>query len=259
MHIINIGDQEYKSPSKWDEVTTRDLLEIATYTGSERYASFTSFFLIVSLFRIPKKLFIHLKQSQKIQLTACVDWVFTKNSLSRWLIKLVKVGSTTLYGPQNKLSDLTAEEFMYAEAAYERWLETTDTVYFDTLFAVLYRKKRFFFNKRVAFNAEKIAQYEQMAKKVRPYVKKAIAINYSGCRNLIIDRHMYIWEKAEANAKEISKKVPKTLWASIFMDAAETGVFGPWETIIKTNLWLVLSHIDKKARQFKELEGKNKK
>jgi hypothetical protein len=198
---------------------------------------------------------LKLARAQLLQIGQTLQWIYTKNTIERWLISAVRIGAIKLYGPQNKLANLTAEEFMYCEASYERWLQTTQTSHLDLLFTVLFRRKYFFNTFRASFDAQKLPKAQIRAAKLKSYVKKAVAMNYAGIRNLIIDRHPNVWKKATEG--ETSGSGGTTNWAGIILDLSGDK-FGTYEQTIKTNIWLVLADLDKKAKQAAEMEGKSK-
>ena len=246
MHTITLNKRIYRGPAAWAELTAESLLSLAVCTGS--ISHYTGAFLVMTMFNVPKKLFTRLKQCQIIQLEPLISWTYSKNTLQNWLIKSVKVGSATLYGPQNRLADITIEEFTYTEAAYERWLDSQNPLFLDTLFAVLYRKKKFFIGKRVAFDADRLDKHEKRAKKVRIYIKRAVAINYAGCRNFIIDRHPFIWVPPDPNDKPTAGPAHKhTNWISLVLNLSGDK-FGTYQQTTKVKLWLVLADFNKRQK-----------
>jgi hypothetical protein len=252
MHIISIEEQAFTAPSKWEEVKAKDLLQISLATGIQDKSKRFREILTCRMYNIPQALYFKLRPGQQVQLSHTLNWIFAKNAISNWLMGAVKVGKVKLFGPKHRLADLTIEEFMYTEAAYERWLQSSKTEYLDTLFAVLYRRKIFFSLYRRKFDARHLAKQEVRATRLKNYVKKAVALNYSGCRNFIIDRHPNIWKAA---ADSLEKKDGHTLtnWAAIILDLAGDK-FGTYEQTLKSNLWIVLADLDKKAKTVAEME-----
>jgi hypothetical protein len=254
MQVISINGNKYTGPGSWGKLSTALLLQYALVLEcislSEKQAKHQ---LVMRLFKIPYKIFKILPESYKIQLHICIDWLYEPNTLSNWLIKSVRVGKYILYGPDDRLANITGEEFMFCEASYEKWLQTDDPELMDTLFGVLYRKRRFFGLKRVDFDREKLEKAEIQAKRVREHVKHAVMINYAGCRNLMIDCHPHIWKKASYN-HERSEGSLITSWAGLLLELAGDK-FGSYPETIKTNIWLLLADMDKKAEN---AEGVNR-
>jgi len=250
MQKIRIEDKEYTAPSGWSELSAEHLLYLGMVDSLRKPADVSIYFLLAKLFKVPKDIFKKLHKSQITQLKATLNWLMEPNTVEKWLIKSIDVFGLKLLGPQNMLADMTAEEFMYCEGAYERWLDTESPEHLDTLFAVLYRKKMLFYSKRSAFDAERLPKQEQTAKKVKTYIKKAVAINYAGCRNLIIKRHPDVWKKRDDHTEKPAAPGKKgyTSWAGIILDLAGDK-FGTYQQTIKTEIWLVLADLNKKAKE----------
>ncbi len=253
MHVITINNQTFKGPDGWDKLSCAGLLQYAQVLQcaalSEKQAKHQ---IVMRLFNIPVKIFKILPESRRILLHQYIAWIFEKNTLVSWLIKMVVIDKVRLFGPNDKLKDLTGEEFMFCEAAYERWLQTGDAGLMDTLFAVLYRKKGFFSGKRTAFDRDRLQAAEKRAKKVKTFVKRAVMINYAGFRNLLIQCHPHVWRQAASNTEASGQQV--TGWAGIFLELAGDK-FGTYPETIKTNLWLLLADLDKKAKTAQEMEA----
>lgn len=208
------------------------------------------------LFSIPRRLFCRLKRYQVMQLEPLVDWVSSRNMLNRWLLPRLKIAEHRFYGPKNRLANITIEEFTYTEAAYERYENTSDTDYLDTLVAVLYRKKAWFRGRR-KFNPAKLEAGEKLARQLPRYVKLAVAINYAGCRNFIIAKHPHIWVPTEAKADTPAPGAP-TNWTQLVLNLSGDK-FGTYNQTQQMNLWLVLADFQKKAKDYAELEARLKK
>ncbi|MGY0037632.1 hypothetical protein [Pedobacter sp. NJ-S-72] len=255
-HIV-LNNQKYSGPSGWDELSAEMLLHFARITGILGISDMAISILVMCLFKIPYKQYKLLKEFQMLELHQTTAWIFQKNTISKWLLKSVKVGRKTLYGPENKLSNLTGNEFMVTENAYERWLTDQNQEHLNTLFAVLYRKKHWLSGKRVMFNAENLGSYLRETKTFENLIKQAVAINYAGCRNLIIKNHQYIWKQAQDTHNQQQGIVRVTSWATIFLQLAGDK-FGTYEQTIKMNLWIMLADLDGKAKMAQEMEAKFK-
>ncbi len=256
MHKISLNGLEFKGASTWSELAPEYLLHYARIRLLLGVSDLSRHLIAMHLFQVPYPLFKQLKECQMLQLHQCIIWLFKKNNLEKWLISAIKINQTKLYGPKNKLSNLTGEEFMYTEAAYEHWLLDQHPKHLDTLFAVLFRRKKRFSLKRTAFDPESISRAIALTKNVKPYVKYAVAVNYAGCRNLIISKHENIWKVSQEEYQVSTGKIKATSWASLFLDLAGDK-FGTYQQTIKTNLWLLLADLDSKAKQAAELKKKS--
>jgi hypothetical protein len=250
MQNIRLNHQVFYGPGKWDELDAEGLLQLAAVTSLDKFKSMMPYYLVMKLFKVPVRLFRKLRQSQMIQLESCLDWMSEKNNLTKWLIDPVTISRQIYYGPKNRLANLTVEEFMYAEAAYAKWLTTQKLDPLYTLFATLYRKRSFWFKKRLLFTDTHKEKAEAGALSLRPHVLKAIAINYAGCRNFIIEKHPNVWKPVVQDDKPLTKaQAPQKVdWVGLALQQSGDK-FGTYDQTIKVNLWLFLADMDKKVKE----------
>ena len=258
MQTIRLKHKHYTGPGNWAELDKTGLLYIAAITGLTRFKRFRPHYLVIKLFKLPWRDFLALKECQKIQLEQCLDWMKEPNSLTKWLITCITIWGRKFHGPKGNLSNLTVEEFMFAEAAYTQWLEVQQASVLDTLFAALYRRHSCFGSVRRAFSEKEQAAGEKAAASIRPHVKVAISLNYAGCRNNIIAKHPNVWKKSETNPNEPLMAPPmlqKVNWAGLALELSGDK-FGTYNQTIKMNLWIFLADMDKKAKRAAEMEAK---
>ena len=191
-----------------------------------------------------------------IQLEPLLDWVYSKNRLKKWLVQGVLVSGTAYFGPQNGLSNLSAEEFAYTEAAFEQYMADEKEEQLHRLFAILYRKGHWWNGKRPVFDAEKLEKNIRRTKSVKLFVKRAVMLNYAGCRNFIISAHPHIWKQVMQDKLNPTFKPQFTRWLAIFMNLAGDK-FGTYAQTLKTDVWLVLTDMESKAKQAEELEARS--
>jgi hypothetical protein len=255
MHHIRLNQKQYKGPSRWSELDEIGLLNIAAISSLTRYKKYRPHYLVIKLFKLPVRTVWALKECQKIQLEECIAWMSEKNSIIRWLIARVSVRLRKYHGPTDKLGNITLEEFMFAEASYTQWLEDQQPESLNTLFAALYRR-RVKGVTRADFTEEHKLAAEKAAAHIRPYLKLAMALNYAGCRNFIIDRHPNVWKITETNESAPLLTPPvlqKVNWAALALEQSGDK-FGTYNQTIKMNLWLFLADMDKKALQAAKLK-----
>lgn len=255
MANIEIRDSKhvlkYTGPDGWSDLTEQGLLHLARlqpFLANER----AKFLLLARLFDVPLKYFLLLKKAQMIQIESLLDWVFTKNRLKKWLIERVLVRGEVFFGPQNGLSNLTAEEFIYTEAAFERYLQSEKDEHLHQLFAVLYRKGHWWSGKRLTFDRNNLEKNIHATKSVQLFVKRAVMLNYAGCRNFMIASHPHIWKQAMQDKLNEKSGPTFTSWAAIFMNLAGDK-FGTYAQTLKTDVWLVLTDMETKAKQAEEI------
>lgn len=258
MHKISLNNRKFSGPANWDELDARGLINVVNFTNPGRHAANAPYYLVMVLFNIPMDLFIKLLEVQKVQLLPLVEWAYGSSKLTKWLIPKISAKTFTWYGPKNKLANLTGEEFIYTESVYQRYLSTRDRKYLVSLLVILYRPKRWF-GSRFAFNPNKLAAAEKTAGKLPAYLLNAVALNYAGCRNLIIEKHPDIWKRYRADEhpdhppqKDAAKN---TDWSGIILDLSGDK-FGTWQQTVKTEIWILLKDMNAKARHNNELNRK---
>lgn len=256
MHNIKIGSKSYQAPSGWEELDQRALFLVAIYDQYINDSEILAKRFIRGLFNVPSKVFKSLKLSQIRQLYPLIYWLLERNTITNWLIPTIQGGTYIWKGPKNRLANLTADQFCYAELAYQTWLNTGNMQSLDTLIAVLYRRYFFFGLIAEKFNPSKLAARQKDAFYIKSYVKKAIALNYAGCRNLIIEKHPHIWKVALETGDHEGTAAPATSWAGLILDLAGDK-FGTYGQTMKEKIWIVLADMDKKAKHFEEMEALN--
>lgn len=248
--------QKYQGPDGWSDLTEQGLLHLARLRPFITLSDRAKYLLIAYLFNVPIKTFLQLKKPQMIQLEPLVDWVYSKNNLKKWLIDRVLVYGEAFFGPENGLSNLTAEEFIYTEATFERYMQDEKEEHLHGLFAILYRKQHWWSARRIYFDPDKLKKNIQRTKSVKLFVKRAVMINYAGCRNYMIASHPHIWKQAMQDKLNENHKPVFTRWAAIFMNLAGDK-FGTYAQTLKTDVWLVLTDMETKAKQAEELEARS--
>ncbi|MBS7565159.1 hypothetical protein KHS38_12160 [Mucilaginibacter sp. Bleaf8] len=250
MHQISIDNEIFKAPSSWNELTAAQLLHITRIRSLFHDQADTAKMLVLQLFNIPSSIAIKLKGYQLIQLTDCLDWQFERNNLARWLIPTLKCRRRSYDGPADHLSDLTGNEFIYAELSYQKWLFDGNISHLHKLTAILYR------NRKVDFDPDEIADRLNRLQTLPSWYHEAIALNYAGCRNVMIDLHPHVWKKSAPAADDQALAI--TSWTDIFLDLAESGRFGEFNHTLKYNVWLLIKDLDKNAKKIAELEAARK-
>jgi hypothetical protein len=255
MASLVINNVPYKGPDGWSDLNREGLLHLARLQPQLAEKPTARYLLIKHLFGVPMDRFLRLRESLLVQCEPVIGWLYEKNTLSKWLIPSVETPRTTLYGPKSRLADLTAEEFCYTEALYEQWVSTQKEEYLHAIFAYLYREAHWWTGKRKGFKVQKSDGYIRSTKNVPLYLKRAVLINYAGCRNYIISLHPHIWKKAQEHDNETVHERNFTRWTSIFLNLAGDK-FGTYDQTLKTDLWLVLEDMEMKAKQVADMEAK---
>ncbi len=255
MSKIRIDGIIYSGPSSWEELDCEGLLAYAKVMSSKDLSEAQiQHQLVMRLMHIPYSLYKKLPETERLKTHEAIDWIYNPNNISAWLIPVIKSGRTKLFGPEDGLSDITGEEFMYSELAYERYLFDKNPDHAIDIFSALYRKRRFWSTDRRLFSGKFMEKLERAGNSMSPVLKEAILINYAGCRNQIIALHPHVWVKklgTGADGDDIDGQ--KTSWASLFLDIAGDK-FGDYKSTLRTNLWHLLKDMDKKAQNAESIK-----
>ncbi len=246
MKKIRIDGRIFTGPGSWEELDRGGLLQYAKVIScKETTDDQVKHQLVMRLMKIPYNLFKRLPEPERVKTHEAIDWVYTQNTLTNWLLPVVSLNGKKVYGPADGLDDITGEEFMFCELAFERYLLDENTDHAIDIFTALYRKRRFWSSDRRRFSPKFMKKLELYGKYMSPAFKEAILINYAGCRNQIIALHPHVWIQAAAGDGDGSG-AGMTSWASLFMDISG-GKWGPYPQTIRTNLFLLLKDMDKTA------------
>jgi hypothetical protein len=184
------------------------------------------------------------------------------NALTRQMIPMIKAG-VRLYGPDDRMRNITAGEFAKAEYRYQSFLASGNVRYLNEMIAVLYRPARRFAwlarlvqswdgEHRVSYHDYHLARATDIDK-INMDVRFAILMFFEGCRNLAISGHPHVFNSNGDGGGEDS-----TGWAGIFQAISDKPT--DIEQIARLNFWTLLFDLEQKAianeRQRNELENK---
>lgn len=243
----------HEAPSQWKEMSKKHLMLWASVMCSTLDLKLAKSILSFLFYGIPSRLTRHIPKSRCIVLLQSIGFLFNRNGLDKWLIPKFWHGLQLYYGPKDKLSNITVEEFKYCEYCYEKFDETKDLAYLNTLCAILYRPRRWFGIKDDIRSEFTINGYEKRTRrfeKLKPVLTWAIYLNYEGCRNFIIRKNKDVFESSPSTGGRSIKITP---WAKIIENAAN-GAFGHYEQTEKANAHKFLSKLGQQIKDFKESE-----
>ena len=247
MQTIELNETKFTGPEKWNDLTRQNLIDLAKSIGYTGDQVFVNYVLVCLLFSIPKKWQLKLQRSQLEQMTQTLDFLFEPNTLSKWLITSLGDWPCRVYGPKDRLSDLVAWEFVQIEAYYERYVQNQDDRYLDAFIAALYRPKKWFSEKRIAFNEEEISARANKLQSLPQHIKTAIYTNYTGCRGLIVKLHPNLFFQEKASDGKSEKASNQMIEWNHHLLGVSGGALGDYEAVKKQKIWIVLKHMDDMA------------
>jgi hypothetical protein len=257
LHIPVISHHGYyEAPASWTEMTRKHLLLWAATMSSRLPVSRALQVLAAALYAIDKKAQPYILPSEYTRLGKSVAFLLGKNGLRTWLVPVIRHRLRKYYGPKSELGNITVEEFTLCELCLERYQQTGEVKYLETLAAILYRPRRW---RHVNDDIRKpltVHGYVKRSKRFAalPHVLKvAIYLNYEGCRNFLHDRHKDVFQKG--NDKAGNAKPGITSWSTIVQSAAGD-IFGPLESTRQSNLHDFLSRLGVRMKEAREFEAK---
>lgn len=288
MHTIKFNDVVLDSPSHWNDLTKKQLLNVCSITAKKNNLDRLLLFLFTAVngLTVEKKKSLTIegvehfpvKYNGKVYLISCLDLhVLSKTMLFLFKEVTLKDESTAfiLYsrlnkniipvlpngwnGPADSLSNLVYDEYIHAETNYYRYLKYKDEIFLNRLIATLYRpvnpsKKvtdlTYNGDLREDFNDFLIDGRATLIAKLNPVYKKAILLFYEGCKAFIKHTFPVMHEGSSESNEDIFMTQIK------IVDALSKSDVTKKDQVRKTLLWDVLPAMEEilKLRKKEEEE-----
>lgn len=260
-------------PSTWNELNQAQLLYIARRWEHWRQLSQQKESLLAEQAALVLELSNVSPRSEKKRLCNALSFidiesgddiinvcgfVFESVRLTKNILPKVRVGLFTYYyGPEDLLKDLTVEEFSFAFALYQAYMRAPGEDLLVLLMAMLYRPANPHYRKdgepRVEFNNRQTAPYEKRIAKLPAEYKQATLLFFQGCLESLSRRYPKVFMAAGENDKANAGTFMDTV---IAMSGAE---FGPFESTKKTNLYVLLTSLQKRIADAEQREREMKR
>jgi len=232
-------------PKSWDEMKEKQLEKIAfLFNTSEVNIKFyiKLFFLLSDVkwwqFGKKAKMRIVLRKFPLSDLHKSYEYIFKENNRTIFpeVIKTKKPKKGVFFPPQNRIANLTADEFAIVDDLHIKWRETKDFEYLQYMVAVLYTesKSRPLFDKNDLH--EKAMNFQNIP------IKKLLAVElaYFGCKNNLVKRFPVAFQKGKAGAEKPKKKYG---FSKVILGMAK-GDLSKLETIKKVNIYTFLEQFE---------------
>lgn len=184
-------------PENWNQLTQWQLPRLASaifFPGKNKKAN--AFYIVLILF-IKKPTLKNLWKACRIfhqvpfsQLKTFSEFLFKTSDLTSF-IKIPK-----LCGPDPRMTNISINEFSYADAFYFNWTKKKQGADLDRLVAILYRKPEN--GKRPQFKKENLSLYAKQTSKISFDAKLAILLAYQGSREVIVNSHKHVFTKGKS-------------------------------------------------------------
>lgn len=238
----------FHAPSVWNEVNAEQLLLWTKVAHSGYDEDRKLSFAVPIFYNIPVGLYKYIKDGLRLQIFTSLEKMFRENRLNVWLIPKVKILWWSYYGPDDKLSNVTAYEFFNAcEPLYWKYKNNGDESALTSLCAVLYRPKRWgtvVNDIRKPFTDAGTRKRSKWFSYLPLNTRRAILFNYEGCRNFIVKNHPKAFK---ASAGGTNKRGDVTL-------SLAGGPLGDLNSTRNTNLYDFLLHLVRLVEQEEELK-----
>lgn len=249
----------YQGPSNWDEVTLKQFYawaQICLKSVKLNDALKAAAFLF---FKIKTKDFSTLTNDQRQQAGDLVKWLML-NECHQWKLENFRYGFEKYYGPANRLSNLTIQEFKYTETYYQAYQISNEVKYLDLLIAVLYREKapKITGNDlRKEISDIDISIRAKKLKSLPGWKKYAILFNYEGCRNYIhnLPKYKNIFIKPKKKENEDVKAKPQFFDYDVLILNIAGGAFGNYHETGTINLYTFLDYLAKQKEDFDKIKS----
>ncbi|WP_028521965.1 hypothetical protein [Runella limosa] len=261
--LIGKKKHSYEGPSSYDECTSRQFVQLVRL----RQKAQTNAAVIFMLFRVVYGLKERISQTffslnkmrhlnileeeeqdqvteQGVALLQTCNWVFEGQAPSKWLIRYLSSLPIRFEGPDDKLSNLTFEQFWYSELYY-----TQSNL--AKMMAVLYCKRPIY-GKKKEFDSDKIDQNSKHFRQFEKFseLKDAIFFNYEGCRQWLATCFPHVFKSGE------SKSEKQGNWLDVAIGMAGDDPL-KFNALKKENIYIVLKMLDNSLAQIEKLKEHN--
>lgn len=272
MHIVSLEKTRYSLPSRWDELSAGQVVQIAWLTSQQLdRVKLAKLLVLVLMDALPwhKRLrlrWFYLMQANTLERA---DLMYLTRSFAEFTAftsqKLQKIGGKcvlrpTWYGPNSALANASLWEYIKAEQYFTRYLKDRDEEWLNKLVAVLYRPRRKGYDPelhedvRVPLIDATIPYRARQVGRLPLPVRIAVLMWFDGCRSHIIRMYPLIFKKKEETDSGLQNKLGAQPKSGNWLDLL-TGLSAnmtQFSQIANTNLSIALTDISFRIRQQKE-------
>jgi hypothetical protein len=242
-------------PENWNELSTKQLLYIANLWQAWQLMAknnldlnrvkallFVQLIKGTTVFNKQKrvKLITKLTNEEQWALLQLTNFIFIKNTLTVCPFPVIRIGFKKYYAPNNKLGNIKALEFHFADFFYIKYLQTESNNDLNNLIACIYRpapKTAETGEKRVPFYMANIEKNAKAISKLSFAKKQAILLWYIGCRTYIVEQHPHIFSSENQQKSNDKGFLPLIM-------ALSGNKFGNYDQTAQTDLVLILIELE---------------
>lgn len=272
MHTLYIGKKKYQLPSRWEELSRKQVIRAAWLSAQQlssvQLAKLLFMVLTLSLpwYQRIRVQFFYLFQAS---IHERGDLVFLTRSLAEFTdfttqkVKIIRgrfVPRFQFYGPASKLANCTFWEYVKAEQYFTAYMKSRDEEWLNKLIAVLYRLR----SSRYDPNLHEDIRLPLIEASI-PYRAKligslplperiAILMWFDGCRQFIIKSFPLIYKKRDPQegkpTSKLDQKAKSGDWLTL-INSLSTDML-QFQQIPNVNLTVALTDISLRTKRAKE-------
>ena len=251
-------NRDIQAPSTWNELSRAQLYKVVDLLTSNQYLRDGKIRLVHVLLNIKSWLFFKLTPEQIQDLTPITEFLLKDNELTTNLVPWIKIESIIYHGPRSFLANLSIEEFGFADTFYTKYKATRKDEFLRALCAALYRREvssptsdEHRGDNREQFNMHSVFPRSDVFKALTFAQKYAVCLFYEGCRNWITKKYPLPFSKEKPKGKSFG-------WGGVLLELAGNK-FGDHDQTKKTNLMVVLNHLEMEAIKAIKMKAEHKK
>ena len=257
MNQVEIDGKTYSMPSKWNELTRKQVLFVSRlFQGQLTMVDF-KLRALLSFLQVGPKVLNRIHPEDAYILCETLDFLFSEISLTRNLLPVIRTGRRKYLGPSDSMMNSTFGEFTMANSLLDAFAKTKEQKYLDEMVAVLYRPRKWFWLIRKAFTDNQDPRQRFASRSLKPRCARMAAVDYSikysvflffsGVLNSLPALYPYVYEQKGNTGSEDNG------WASLIISLADGKTDDKsLETVMNSNLYNVLIGLNKKAKEYHE-------
>lgn len=264
---------EFNIPTDWNQLTERQRWKISDLIYNTAEGSKGVYFAALYYLFCPNKTWSRsgLKEHYKFlrlvlqvpfsSLLPHISFLFTGLNLHKFP-KYVTVRGVKYYGPADRLSNLTIEEFNFAYKFFFDWAVSKDPSALDRLVTAIYRpaRKKKRGDIRELFDIASITARGNVFPKLATEEKLAIGMAFRGSVDYMFSKYTTLFPTPKVKKKDDSKPKYQSMVPMInAMFMGENQPLGPRKDAVKTNVYVFFDVAQETVIANKELERKLKK
>ncbi len=189
-------------------------------------------------------------ETNGLDLLSITDFIFNKNGLTVNKLPSIKIGwFKTLYGPADRLDNLTIHEFSFAINYFNNYSTTKDEKFLDYLICILYRSEKSGGSERgdirEPFNMNTADRFIKQISRLDTSYKQSVYLFFQGCLETWLNAFPLVFKRGDEEQK--APGPPKT-FIDVILNISG-GKFGTFNETKNESAYLVLKELNREMAQ----------